>query len=55
MNEPTPKQKVETLMKKFPNLSFQNACALLGYNPNDPELQPYSETEDILNTIFGNR
>lgn len=31
------RKQIEALQKENPNLSFQDACRLLGYDPNDIE------------------
>jgi hypothetical protein len=36
--EPTKQQKIEVLQKNMPKLSFREACQILGYSPDDPEL-----------------
>jgi uncharacterized ParB-like nuclease family protein len=38
MNDLTKKQKIDALMKSMTGISFREACALLGFDENDPDL-----------------
>ena len=53
VNEPTRQQLVWTLVNNSSSeLSFVDACKLLGYNPNDKDLCPAWEEPEVFENIF---
>lgn len=55
MKKPTKQEKIDLLQKSNPSLSFADACLLLGFNPNDPEIQSGVEMPEFFKDIFNGK